>query len=381
MRRREVGLPQFMGRIEAFVRDLVGQTLAGRVVPRDRTPVIPRDSDGTGPEESAGAETADSSSPARTEAPRNDKGPSCPRDREPWNDRGPCPAGQGRRRRDVSFRGTDGTGPEESAGARLRIPRRPPGPKLLGMTRPCPADQQPATGGFHGNARVIPRDFGMPGPEGSAVPADGDLATLLRERFRLPSFRPHQEAVCRAVMDGQDVLLVMPTGAGKSLCYQLPGLARGGTTLVVQPADRPHGGPGLEAPGAGPASGAHPLRARPRSPRARSATPGSRAGSTSCSSPPSACGVPGFPEMLARRTPALVAIDEAHCISAVGARLPARLPPPRRAAARAAAGAGRGAHRDRHARASRPTSHSSSASRRRAASSTASAAPTSPSRR
>ncbi len=62
---------------------------------------------------------------------------------------------------------------------------------------------------------------------------------LLRDRrpsedaFRFPSFRPYQEAVCRAVVEGKDVLLVMPTGAGKSLCYQLPGLARGGTTLVV----------------------------------------------------------------------------------------------------------------------------------------------------
>ena len=55
------------------------------------------------------------------------------------------------------------------------------------------------------------------------------------ERLRLRDFRPHQEAVCRAATDGQDVLLVMPTGAGKSLCYQLPGLARGGTTLVVSP--------------------------------------------------------------------------------------------------------------------------------------------------
>ena len=37
------------------------------------------------------------------------------------------------------------------------------------------------------------------------------------------------------MIDGKDVLLVMPTGAGKSLCYQLPGLARGGTTLVISP--------------------------------------------------------------------------------------------------------------------------------------------------
>lgn len=48
-------------------------------------------------------------------------------------------------------------------------------------------------------------------------------------------FRPHQEAVCQAAAAGQDALLVMPTGAGKSLCFQLPGLARGGTTLVISP--------------------------------------------------------------------------------------------------------------------------------------------------
>jgi superfamily II DNA helicase RecQ len=37
------------------------------------------------------------------------------------------------------------------------------------------------------------------------------------------------------VVEGRDVLLVMPTGSGKSLCYQLPGIARGGTTLVISP--------------------------------------------------------------------------------------------------------------------------------------------------
>src|SRR5204863_8299588 len=49
------------------------------------------------------------------------------------------------------------------------------------------------------------------------------------------SFRPNQEAVCLAAVEGREVLLVMPTGSGKSLCYQLPGIARGGTTLVISP--------------------------------------------------------------------------------------------------------------------------------------------------
>src|SRR5450755_5112865 len=62
-----------------------------------------------------------------------------------------------------------------------------------------------------------------------------DLDELLRNGFGFQSFRPYQEAVCRAAAEGHDVLLVMPTGAGKSLCYQLPGIARGGTTLVVSP--------------------------------------------------------------------------------------------------------------------------------------------------
>ena len=62
-----------------------------------------------------------------------------------------------------------------------------------------------------------------------------DVGDLLQRVFGHSQFRPHQEAVCRAAAKGEDLLLVMPTGAGKSLCFQLPGLARGGTTLVVSP--------------------------------------------------------------------------------------------------------------------------------------------------
>ena len=62
-----------------------------------------------------------------------------------------------------------------------------------------------------------------------------DALELLQRWFGFSSFRPNQEEACRAAIDGRDVLLVMPTGSGKSLCYQLPGLARGGTTLVISP--------------------------------------------------------------------------------------------------------------------------------------------------
>lgn len=54
-------------------------------------------------------------------------------------------------------------------------------------------------------------------------------------RFGLQAFRPGQEKVIEAVLEGQDVLCVMPTGGGKSLCYQLPAIARSGLTIVVSP--------------------------------------------------------------------------------------------------------------------------------------------------
>lgn len=74
----------------------------------------------------------------------------------------------------------------------------------------------------------------------SAVPTDDgvplrDLERVLRRRFGFPAFREGQRAVCEHVSQGEDALVVMPTGAGKSLCYQLPALARGGTTVVVSP--------------------------------------------------------------------------------------------------------------------------------------------------
>ncbi|MFH1923465.1 MAG: DEAD/DEAH box helicase, partial [Planctomycetota bacterium] len=54
-------------------------------------------------------------------------------------------------------------------------------------------------------------------------------------RFRLASFRPGQKEVISAVLAGEDCLCVMPTGGGKSLCYQLPAVIGDGLTLVVSP--------------------------------------------------------------------------------------------------------------------------------------------------
>ncbi|MCD4778043.1 MAG: DEAD/DEAH box helicase, partial [Desulfobacterales bacterium] len=62
-----------------------------------------------------------------------------------------------------------------------------------------------------------------------------ELLSELKKYFNLSSFRPGQEEVVRTVLEGRDALVVMPTGGGKSLCYQLPALIRDGTALVVSP--------------------------------------------------------------------------------------------------------------------------------------------------
>jgi ATP-dependent DNA helicase RecQ len=62
-----------------------------------------------------------------------------------------------------------------------------------------------------------------------------NIETVLRETFGFEGFRPAQREVIDLVMSGRDVLAVMPTGSGKSLCYQLPALVRDGLTLVVSP--------------------------------------------------------------------------------------------------------------------------------------------------
>jgi ATP-dependent DNA helicase RecQ len=143
------------------------------------------------------------------------------------------------------------------------------------------------------------------------------LSSLLKSTFGFDGFRANQEAVCRAATDGRDVLLVMPTGAGKSLCYQLPAIARGGTGLVVSPLialmdDQAH-----KLTAAGLKVGRiHSGLSREDSRQAcRDYLDGTL---QFLFIAPERMRVPGFPEMLAKRKPALIAIDEAHCISAWG---------------------------------------------------------------
>ncbi len=140
---------------------------------------------------------------------------------------------------------------------------------------------------------------------------------MLLRTFGFSAFRANQEEVCRTIVEGRDALLVMPTGAGKSLCYQLPGLARGGTTLVISPlialmedqsAKLRELGFAVEC--------IHSGRDRAAS---RQVCIDYLAGKLQfLFIAPERLRVAGFPEMLARRKPSLVAIDEAHCISQWG---------------------------------------------------------------
>jgi RecQ family ATP-dependent DNA helicase len=147
--------------------------------------------------------------------------------------------------------------------------------------------------------------------------SSAQLTDLLARTFGFSSFRANQEAVCRAAVDGCDVLLVMPTGAGKSLCYQLPAIARGGTALVVSPLialmdDQATklGQLGLNA--ARIHSGIEREKSRQVCREYLNGT------LDFLFIAPERLRVPGFPEMLAKRKPALIAIDEAHCISQWG---------------------------------------------------------------
>src|ERR1051325_2906814 len=62
-----------------------------------------------------------------------------------------------------------------------------------------------------------------------------DPHTILKQTFGFDHFRGVQEEVISRVLASKHALAVMPTGAGKSLCYQLPALARRGTALVISP--------------------------------------------------------------------------------------------------------------------------------------------------
>lgn len=206
----------------------------------------------------------------------------------------------------------DSVAPESARIAAL-VRSRPASPPMEAAPLPLPRDEEAeATLALQG-LEGIDRDETVPvrnfdGPR--------DPSSLLAH-MGYDSFRPGQEAAVQAALDGRDSLIVMPTGGGKSLCYQLPGLAGTDLTIVVSPlialmADQVRR---LKKEG-------HPavMFASGLSEEVSMASyNGVRDGSARiayCS--PERFGSASFLDLIATRNVDLLAIDEAHCLSEWG---------------------------------------------------------------
>jgi ATP-dependent DNA helicase RecQ len=146
---------------------------------------------------------------------------------------------------------------------------------------------------------------------------NADLLALLKRTFGYSSFRPLQEEIMRDCLQNRDVFALLPTGGGKSLCYQLPALARGGLTLVVSPliALMKDQVDGLQASGV-PATF---LNSTLEASESRSRFRGLYRGEYRLLYiAPERLMMPGFLERLPELDVRQIAVDEAHCISEWG---------------------------------------------------------------
>ena len=147
------------------------------------------------------------------------------------------------------------------------------------------------------------------------APAAPDIHDILRRTFGFPGFRGQQEAVIARVMRGEHSLALMPTGAGKSLCYQVPALARSGTAIVISPLIalmhdqiRSASAAGIRAASMTSADSDNAATAE-----------AFRSGDLDLLYvAPERAATSGFQALLDRADIALFAIDEAHCVSEWG---------------------------------------------------------------
>ena len=144
-----------------------------------------------------------------------------------------------------------------------------------------------------------------------------NLHDLLKRHFGYDEFRPGQEEIISSALAGRHSLVVMPTGGGKSLCYQLPALATGGVTLVISPliALMKDQVDGLRANGIP----ADFLNSTLDNRTAAEVELGAQAGAVRLLYvAPERVSMPGFRRFLGTLDLRMIAIDEAHCISEWG---------------------------------------------------------------
>lgn len=70
---------------------------------------------------------------------------------------------------------------------------------------------------------------------GSTVKEKVNLTKALKDHFGFSKFKGNQEKIIQSLLDGKDTFVIMPTGGGKSLCYQLPALMSEGTAIIISP--------------------------------------------------------------------------------------------------------------------------------------------------